>query len=301
MLHQFSQPYQTGGTPMTYKAVRKPDSSVSKEYKRTSPKRHWLEFAEYASLAASAFGTLAVAVSGQAFYGVAPITLALSLNVANRYRSEQQAQVSQSTEIAQVRRSVEKMEKTAVSVIVKLRQQLSGEIEGLRHQLATMPRPEGFDPIEIQEQLLSLGQSVASLQEIVASALVEVRQQVSEQLQAFSMPESSDLQLFQDSLAQLQAATKRLQESALTREDWEVVNSRFLLVQEEIAHLHHDLQALADYRGPDWQQMQAQIDQLQQQQRDLVNPHLKRLTLAVRELQQQDVNRMDAQSRRPGR
>jgi hypothetical protein len=51
--------------------------------------RHWLELAEYVSLISSAVGSGVVALSGQAFYGVAPLTLALSLNVANRYRLEQ--------------------------------------------------------------------------------------------------------------------------------------------------------------------------------------------------------------------
>ena len=84
--------------------------------------------------------------------------------------------VHQNLEIAQVQKSVNKVEKTAVTVIVKLRKQLSADIAALRQQMAALPKAEGLeDSLDIQRQLLSLGESVASLQEIVASAVLDVR------------------------------------------------------------------------------------------------------------------------------
>ncbi|MEB3340882.1 MAG: hypothetical protein VKJ25_08920, partial [Okeania sp.] len=65
------------------------DSFLNKSVNPMSDKKHWLNLAEYACIFGSALGTLGVAFSGQVFYAVAPITLALSLNVANRYRLEQ--------------------------------------------------------------------------------------------------------------------------------------------------------------------------------------------------------------------
>ena len=81
MLNPVSQPYQKRENTMTQRAVRKPKPSVGNQLRQSFPQRHWLELAEYASLAAFGVGSLAVAVSSQAFYGVAPLTLALSLNV----------------------------------------------------------------------------------------------------------------------------------------------------------------------------------------------------------------------------
>ncbi|MEG4444954.1 hypothetical protein QUB47_22985 [Microcoleus sp. AT9_B5] len=272
---------------MTQRAVRKPKPSVANHLRPSFPQRHWLELAEYASLAASGVGSLAVAVSGQAFYGVAPLTLALSLNVANRYRFEQQVRVHQNSEIAQVQKSVNKVEKTAVTVIVKLRKQLSADIAALREQMAALPRAEGFeDSIDIQRQLLSLGESVASLQEIVASAVLDVRQQVSEQLQDFREGQPANLQAVEQAIEQLQSATQGLAETSLTRDDWEAVNTRFLEIQKVMANLQSQLQAPAHQSTGDLSIVQAQIHRLEHEQQEVVKPHLKRLISVVKELQQ---------------
>ncbi len=285
MLHPVSQPYQQRENTMTQRAVRKPNPSVGKQLRPSFPQRHWLELAEYASLAASGVGSVAVAVSGQAFYGVAPLTLALSLNVANRYRFEQQARLHQNSEIAQVQKSVNKVEKTAVTVIVKLRKQLSADIAALRQQMASLPRAEGFEEsIDIERQLLSLGESVASLQEIVASAVLDVRQQVSEQLQDLSPRQPANLQAVEQAIEQLQSATKGLAETAITRDDWEVVNTRFLEIQKVMANLQSQLQAPAQ-STPDLSIVQAQIHRLEHEQQEVVKPHLKRLISVVKQLQ----------------
>lgn len=288
MLNQISQPYQQRENTMTQRVMRKPNSSVPNRMRPTYPQRHWLEFAEYASLAASGVGSLAVALSGQAFYGVAPLTLALSLNVANRYRFEQQARTYQNSETAEVQKSVNKLEKTAATVIVQLRKQLSTDIESLRQQMAVLPRAEGFDSqsVEIQQQLLSLGHSVASLQEIVASAVLDVRQQVSEQLQELSVAPSTNLESIEQAIEQLQSATQHLAETTITQEDWEGINTRFLEIQKVIANLHSQQQALSQQSGPDVSAVQAQIDRLEHEHQEVVKPHLKRLIAVVKQLQQ---------------
>ncbi|MEG5245228.1 hypothetical protein QUB67_03455 [Microcoleus sp. ARI1-A1] len=271
---------------MTQRAVRKPNPSARNHSRPSFPQRHWLEVAEYASLAASGVGSLAVAVSGQAFYGVAPLTLALSLNVANRYRFEQQVRVHQNSELAQVQKSVNKVEKTAVTVIVKLRRQLSADIAALRQQMAALPRNAAFEEsIDIERQLLSLGESVASLQEIVASAVLDVRQQVREQMQDLSIGQPANLQAVEQAIEQLQSATRSLTETALTRDDWEVVNTRFLEIQKVMANLQSQVQAPAQQSTPDLSVVQAQIHRLEHEQQEVVKPHLKRLISVVKELQ----------------
>jgi hypothetical protein len=287
MLQQLSQPYQPREDIMTQRAIRKPNPSATNHLKPTVPRRHWLELAEYASLAASGVGSLAVAVSGQAFYGVAPLTLALSLNVANRYRFEQQVRVYQNSEIAAVQKSVNKVEKTAVAVIVKLRKQLSADIASIRQQMATLSRNEGFDSssIEIEQQLLSLGESVVSLQEIVASAVIDVRQQVREQLQDLSVGQPVNLEAIEETIEELQSATQRLAETTITQDDWEGVNTRFLEIQKVIANLQSQVQAQPRQPLPDLSMVQAQIHRLEQEQQQVVKPHLKRLISVVKQLE----------------
>ena len=125
------------------------NSLFQRAVKQTLYQKHWLDLAEYACVVGSAVGALAVAAWGQAFYAVAPLTLALSLNVANRYRFEQQMQLSQHSEVTEVEQSVEKLERNTVKVIIKLRQQLSTEIESVCEQLST----KSTQPVagEIQE------------------------------------------------------------------------------------------------------------------------------------------------------
>lgn len=285
MLNQISQPYPQRENTMTQKVPRLLNPSVSKHLRQTVPQRHWLELAEYASLAASGVGSLAVALSGQAFYGVAPLTLALSLNVANRYRFEQQVRVYQNSEIAEVQQSVNKIEKTAATVILKVRKQLSTDIEALRQQMAALPRPESFeDSIDVEEQLLSLGQSVASLQEIVASAVIDVRREVSEQLQDLPVAETTNLAAIEQAIEELQSTTQLLGETSITQDDWEGVNTRFLEIQKVMANLQSQLQAQAQQSG-DLSMVKAQIDNLEHEHQEVVKPHLKRLISVVKQLQ----------------
>ncbi len=146
---------------------RNRDSLLRRALKQTVYKKHWLNWAEYACIIGSALGAFTVVASGQAFYALAPMTLAISLNVANRYRFEQQMLLSQHSEIGEIQSSVEKLEKNAVKVIVKLRQQLSSEIESVRERLST-ESIQAMDS-EIQQQLTALEHSASSVQKSLAS------------------------------------------------------------------------------------------------------------------------------------
>jgi hypothetical protein len=276
---------QTQKDSMRPKTLLQLDTKLQ-EASRKTMERHWLELVEYLSLGASAVGTLAVAVSGQAFYGVAPLTLALSLNVANRYRLEQQVQVSQTIEIAELQRSIDKMEKTTVAIILKLRQQMSSEIDTIRQQMTTLLRTQSsFDSIDVGEQLVSLGHSVASLQEIVASAVMEVRSQINEQLEALSLPSANDLEIIQHAIAQLQDAIHRLDETTLTPDNLVGINVQLAGLQDAIEFLQEQQESI-NQTPPDWSQIQTQIADLEHETQNVVKPSLKRLISVVKQLKQ---------------
>lgn len=71
--------------------------------------RNWLEIAEYASLVGAALGSVMAALSGQIIYAAAPLTLSLSLNLANRQTFEQQIKQNIDSAIADVHQVVESL------------------------------------------------------------------------------------------------------------------------------------------------------------------------------------------------
>ena len=222
------------------------DSLLRRALKPTFYKKYWLNLAEYASVAFSVFGAFGVAASGQAFYAVAPITLALSLNMANRYRLEQQMQLSQISEIEKIQSSVERLENNAVKVIVKLRQQLSIEIESVREQFST-ELTQAVNS-EIQQQLTALEYSVSSVQKSLAS----------------------------------------VDQKSLSKSDWEIVNGRILVIEEAMANLQRDTEILVKKASVDISQLHTKIDDLETQNTQVIKPHLKRLIILIRQLQQKN-------------
>lgn len=72
-------------------------------------KDSWLKTAEYIALVGSAIGTIAATLSSQVTYAAAPLTLALSLNLVNRTRLEQQTRQHTTAEIAQVHQLVDSL------------------------------------------------------------------------------------------------------------------------------------------------------------------------------------------------
>lgn len=222
--------------------------------------RHWLELAEYISLISSAVGSGVVALSGQAFYGVAPLTLALSLNVANRYRLEQQTHHNQ-IEIVQAQDSLEKLEKNTVKVVVGLRQQLLQEIQSLQQKLEAFPTTEALDSAYRAKQVAALGQAVTSSTEHISLALAEIRAEFRQELQNFSWVETTELESLQEDFRgrflEIQAVIDQLQ-------------------QEKSGHSVSDL---------DLSQIQTQLNALTQENQEIIKPNLKRLLSVVKQLQ----------------
>lgn len=237
---------------MQNRVIPSSDSHSSGAVVQKLKQRHWLELAEYISLLSSGVGSLVVALSGQAFYGVAPLTVALSLSVANRYRVEQQVQLSRQ-EIAEIHQSMNQLESNAVRAIWLIRQQLTNEIAALSQQ-QELPRQDSLETAHRAKQVAILTQNVSSMQDNISAALEEMRQQLH-------------------------------QEIATTQQHLRGVNGQIHDIQQAIAGLQKG-QPIPPYKPDvDLGQLQAQLNQLSQEHQEIIKPHLKRLIIAIKQLQ----------------
>lgn len=191
---------------------------------RKTNERNWLNIAEYVSIASSLAGSVAAVASQQVVYAAAPLTLAMSLNLANRQRLQQQSQqqieaisdvrleakslhnkvqVLPPTErVNDVEASIRKLEQTIVDV--DTRQQLDALVEAfnsrpelkaigslneaisyLRNRLEQLPPPtETFDPLPLKLELEKSEQSITSLRESAAAAIALIHQQLSGEIES---------------------------------------------------------------------------------------------------------------------
>lgn len=213
------------------------NSTVLKKFRKNRQKPHWLDIAEYASFLGSLIGSISVAISGQAIYAVAPLTLALGLNLANRQRLSKDIELSHLIEITELQKTVSKLEKNTVKVILQLRQQFATEIELVRQEL------EHLSPAQV-EQITAIEQD---WQEVAAIA---------------QNPESQNLV------------------------DWETWNTRLMLLEEAIASLQANWETSMDEKNNDLADVQTRLQEMEDQNEEIVKPHLKRLISIVRQLQQ---------------
>ncbi|MBE9095888.1 hypothetical protein [Tychonema sp. LEGE 07203] len=244
----------------------------------------WLELAEYASVAGSAIGTIAAGLSGQILYAAAPLTAALSLNIANRQRFEQQMQQKANSAITEVQAAVERRSQQV--------QLLPGE------------------PAELYTAVSDLKQKLLGLE---SSAIADLQAAVASLERAQALPADSD-ELY-TILSDLREKLRILENSALREDDWQNVNVRFLLMDEkltqvrtitaqlqerssdvELNEIQGSLKQLQDLLDrptidaatlqTDIQHLQQQVSQLQQQNQEIVKPYLQRLTRALKKLSQ---------------
>ncbi|MCT7973721.1 hypothetical protein [Laspinema olomoucense] len=199
----------------------------------------WQTWVEGTCVAGSAVGTVVAAISGQVVYAAVPLTLALSLNLSNRMRSQQETAQQTTSAIADVRQRVDSLQ-TAIS-----------------------QQP----PVE-----------------------------------------KVNLHPLHEAISQLQTITQRLQKTAVREDDWETVNVRLLLMQEQLDQLSTPPQAQSQFLNspeteetlpppPHLAEFQFQIQTemeplarrvktLEQQNKQIVKPYLQRLTQAVKKLEQ---------------
>ncbi len=213
---------------------------------------HWLEITEYISLAGSAVGSLVALLSQQVFYASAPLTVALSLNLINRYRWEKKPEKNQPprpqieqvlppsppktpvlfhpvetfdpadfdhTDLGEVQRSVADNRESTVAGILEVRQQLSREIENLRVQVQTLSLSERVDLSGIDESIVKLGKAIAHLKrenrQTVMPYLVKMGTAIHKLQQYQKTSELSTISL-QDAIAKLRQELDELAQQRAT-------------------------------------------------------------------------------------
>lgn len=247
--------------PMTHSITQnaRPQSNASSSHSvvHQLKQRHWLELAEYVSLASSAVGSLVVALSGQAFYGVAPLTVALSLNVANRYRLEKQVQLSQE-EIAEVQQSINQLEHNAVKAIWGVRQQLQDEMTFLQHQFDELPHQDPLESAYRAKQVAVLNETVTTLQDHLTTTLEEIRHQFQQEITATQQDFNQNIQS---------------------------VSGQVSDIQNTMATLQNGQSSLPNSAEVDVTQLQEQLNQLTLENQEIIKPNLKRLIAVIRQLQ----------------
>lgn len=132
--------------------------------------RNWLNTAEYVSIACSAAGSVAAVASQQLVYAIAPMTLAMSIGLANRQRFQQQIE-QQTTVISNVRQ----------------------EAQSLYNQVQTLPSIE---------QLSTLEASVTKLEQIIVD--IDTEQKVDALVEAFNdRPELTEVSSLHEAISSL--------------------------------------------------------------------------------------------------
>lgn len=253
----------------------------------TPNRRDWLELAECAALGVSALGSIVAAFSQQVFLAAAPLTVALFLNFVNRSRISQQAELAE------------------VPAANKNTSNFDASIED--EFFPFPPPPELFDSPGMQTEIAEIRRSVLCLQESTASAVVEVRQDLAQQLQALSPAAPVDLSPIYQALSEVRFVTQRLENTALTEHDREEINVQLLLLREAIAQLKNttaDLQQRWDDGShsshlpavpappaaedqPLIADLYRRVEQLEQKNQEIVKPHLQRLLKEVKRLKEE--------------
>ncbi|WP_017717512.1 hypothetical protein [Kamptonema formosum] len=239
-----------------------------KALKSNPDRRHGLELAEYASVIGSAVGTIVAGLSGQVLYAATPLTLALSLNLVNRHRFEQQTKASVGG---------------AGAAIAQLDLELREEIESVRAGLAALPPSERIRDIEAS--MLRLSNLWAGVQQRFGETTSPLQNQQVQQ--EFAIVRRAILRLRDSTDANM--ATLR---ASLSQE---IESLHRLVAQPAGADGVQETSPWTEGSAPESQmpvrleisELRQRIEQLEQKYREIVKPYLKRLMSDVKHLQEQ--------------
>ncbi|QQE67682.1 hypothetical protein GFS31_43950 (plasmid) [Leptolyngbya sp. BL0902] len=264
----------------------------------TLNRQRLLRYAEYAAVSASVAGAIAAVATRQLVYGVAPLSVAAALNLANRRQWEQQieqrltqttTQISQSFDaLVQQNRQLDQRLQAIPDISIenfaqvsdlqtlredssRLFQQLSDDLQNLRQNLAQQER--GIDRSELNAITADLQQLRVTLAALESLNVDERLQQLSDDLQNLTRQERgidrSDLNAITADLQRLKANLAALEslnvDERLQRLDRQVVEER-TGVEESIALFRTDFDQLRN----DLHQVQSDLVGLQ----DLVGEFL---------------------------
>ncbi len=239
-----------------------------KALKNKPDRRHRLELAEYASVIGSAVGTIAAGLSGQVLYAATPLTLALSLNLVNRHRFEQQTKASALS---------------TGSAIAQVDRELREEIESVRAGLAALPPSERIRDMEAS--MLRLSNLWAGLQQHQAEPLSPLENQQIQQ--EFAIVRRAIVRLRDSTDANMATLRASLSE--------EIESLHRLVAQPAQAFGERETVRAGEQDAPASQtpvrleisELRQRIEQMEQKYREIVKPHLKRLVSDVKHLQEQ--------------
>ncbi len=115
----------------------------------------------------------------------------------------------------------------------------------------------------------------------------------------FDSVSPADMELVQKAIYQLQDVTKRLEQTALRQEDWEVMNVRLLMVQEAITQQMAKMTDSSkkpmvtaeseDGSSESRDNLAERITQLEQKNQDIIKPYLLRLSNSLKQLRQKQM------------
>lgn len=218
--------------------------------------RHWLDFAEYASLVGLGVGSIASFVSSHVLYTSAPLSFLVLLNLANRRRLEQLTW------------------KNTTTALNEMDRKLSKHVELLNQQVMALPTPEAMG--SLKKSLLIKNR------EVLEKLSAEISSLQNDMLERFSLLERQNLgvirqditrmqeQYFQlcDSIAQVTAQLGQLSSSNRL----EQVESAIAQLQTDAAQLRTQIQAINDQTKPSLNSLQDQINHLNRQIQKLPPP-----------------------------
>ena len=174
---------------------------------------HWLDMAEYVSLAGSVAGSVAAIAFQHMVYVAAPLTVALSLSLANRQRFQQQIQQitsaiteskqqiqQQTTAITDGKQQIQQQTTSAIADMHQVAEILGSEllaeltllsvhIDQLSQQMRDLPPP--FDFSSLEKRVVDLEQTNCTFETCLKGLFLSVNQ-----LQSSTIPiESAIAQL----------------------------------------------------------------------------------------------------------
>lgn len=241
---------------------------------------HWLQLSEGIAVVGSAVGSVAATISGQIAWAATPLTLAIALNMANRYRQE-------------------------ADLLIQVNQQLSQ-----LQQTLTTSQASSLEVQQLQGEMARLQSTLTQVQDRSQKALTQLQNHVSQELAAmqqlaelFTLPEieptlAAQIAAVQASVVQLDRKAAHVINRLFQQLSGEIEGIRaqvaaqpsvnLTAVESAIATVQSDLKALSE------QSLQSQLSQIQDQvneavhrNREIVKPYLKQLGAAVQQAQSQ--------------
>ena len=162
-------------------------------------KQHWLDVSEYVCLAGSVLGTIATATSGQAIYAAAPLTLALSVGVANRKRLDALQRQDQKVALTESQNTLLADLERVDSETAKLQAKLNTQTDQQSNLLESVVSP-------LRSELEKLKPVVSNI-----NALTQQTDQQSQKVEAAIAQLKTELQEVESVPTQLQQLIQRLE------------------------------------------------------------------------------------------